>query len=172
MAAPEPASAPKDDISTYITARLFPHYDVNSKGYRIGSYEFLLNKKKIPFNTVDEVDNFLNNFFQYVDKASNNKDSIKNFNENFLKDKVYEKKFLILTPIKYRKKTVAEATKELNDLNEKLKTENNIDENKKLQKDIDRLKKLLGTHGGKKKHHKKTMVKKSIKNRTRKNHSS
>jgi len=133
------ASTPPNDSTTYIKAMLFPHYDVNGKYYRIGDFQFQLNNK-LPFNSIDEVDQFLNTFYKYIDEASQkNFDdaSIKEIHEKFKKT-YYTKNIHIFTNIKYRKKTVREKIAELKaDLTKK------PTEGEKINKEIDELKKRL-----------------------------
>jgi len=158
------ASTHPNDSTTYIKAMLFPHYDVNGKYYRIGDFQFQLNNK-LPFNSIDEVDQFLNTFYKYIDEASQKNfddESIKEIHEKFKKT-YYTKDIDIFTNIKYRKKTVREKIAELQaDLINKSAAEKD-----KINKEIDELKKRLPSKGGKKS--KRRKFKKSRRNRTRNN---
>jgi hypothetical protein len=136
MATPQP-----NDSTTYIKAMLFPHYDVNGKYYRIGDFQFQLNNK-LPFNSIDEVDQFLNTFYKYIDEASQknfDEESIKEIHEKFKKT-YYTKDIPIFTNIKYRKKTVREKIAELQADLEKNPTDK---EKEKINKEIEELKKRL-----------------------------
>jgi lipoate-protein ligase A len=135
-------STTPNDSTTYIKAMLFPHYDVNGKYYRIGDFQFQLNNK-LPFNSIDEVDQFLNTFYKYIDEASQKNfddESIKEIHEKFKKT-YYTKDIPIFTNIKYRKKTVREKIAELQELQADLTKKPT--EKEKINKEIEELKKRL-----------------------------
>jgi hypothetical protein len=87
------------DISTYITTKLYEIPYVNGKGYKIGKYHVVIDKKNLPFSSFDEIDHFLNNLFDYVKNAPNNNNPTADFNKQFFKNK--KKKILLFTPVKY-----------------------------------------------------------------------
>jgi len=87
------------DISTYITTKLYEIPYVNGKGYKIGKYHVVIDKKNLPFSSFDEIDHFLNNLFDYVKKVPKNTDPTAEFNKQFFKNK--KKKILVFTPVKY-----------------------------------------------------------------------
>jgi hypothetical protein len=101
-------------ISNYITTKLYPVPYVNGKGYRIGNFNVLIDKRKLPFSSFDQVDHFLYNLFDYVKTPKNKKKSNKpndnsndylptdEFNKQFFKN--YKEKILTVTPVNYQKK--------------------------------------------------------------------
>jgi hypothetical protein len=133
------------DIEQYITMKLYSVPYVNDKGYRIGNYHIVIDKKNLPFSDFDQVDHFLINLFKYAKEVPNNKMPTKKFNEKFFKN--HPKKVVLFKPIKYRKQTKEEADAEAS-----------AKENKPSE-----------STGGRKSLGRKKRKTKSRKNRTRKN---
>ena len=98
------------DIEQYITMKLFSVPYVNDKGYRIGNYHIVIDKKNLPFSDFDQVDHFLVNLFNYAKEVPDNKRPTKEFNKKFFKN--HKKDVVLFTPIKYRKQTEEEAAAE------------------------------------------------------------
>ena len=138
------------DIEQYITMKLYSVPYVNDKGYRIGNYHIVIDKKNLPFSDFDQVDHFLINLFKYAKEVPNNKMPTKKFNEKFFKN--HPKKVVLFTPIKYRKQTKEEADAEASAQSS---------ESKEI--------KPSGSTGGRKSLGRKKRKTKSCKNRTRKN---
>jgi len=90
------------DLGRYIKSKLYPIPYTNGKGYRIGNYHVMIDKDNLPFSTVDQVDHFLINLFDYVREYPNNKLPIGEFNKKFFKNR--EENILVYTPIKYIEK--------------------------------------------------------------------
>jgi hypothetical protein len=97
----EPISDGRDKISMYLTEKLYPLPYVNNKGYRIGNYHVLINKDKLPFSSIDQVDHFLLNLFNYVKAVPSNNKPAAEFNKEFFKN--YKEDVLMFTPIRHKK---------------------------------------------------------------------
>jgi len=77
----------QEKVEMDINSKIFYTPFDNSKGFKIGDFRIIIDKKKIPYLSTDQVDHYLYNLFKYVQEVPTaDLSSIikrKNFNEKF-----------------------------------------------------------------------------------------
>jgi len=151
----------KPEAIKYIKTKLYTTPYTNGKGYHIGNYYVMVNKKELPFTNTDQVDHFLFNLFKYVKNAGLPKKDQVAVSEFY---KNHEENIVSFTPVQdpdFKKKNITNPSNRGSN-GPRLSMRNNL----LLGMDLSGLG-GISFFGGRKK--RKTQKGKSKKNRTRKN---
>jgi hypothetical protein len=151
----------KPEAIKYIKTKLYTTPYTNGKGYHIGNYYVMVNKKELPFTNTDQVDHFLFNLFKYVKNAGLPKKDQVPVSEFY---KNHEENIVSFTPVQdpeFKKKNVNNPSNRESNLSRlSMRTNYLFGANSGGFT-------ILPVFGGRKK--RKTQKGKSTKNRTRKN---
>ena len=90
-----------------------PTEKINSKGYSMNSFDIFTVYNSLPYSTVDNVDDFLKNFFKFIQTKHDDNGKIKAYDNN----EHVEKKditYIVVDPVKYFKQKESGKDKDSN----------------------------------------------------------